>query len=383
MGPTALVHDYLLVMRGAERTFASIADCWPDAEIYTLLYDPEGTHGRFAGRAVTPSYLQHLRLRQHNFRRALPLFPHAAQSLRVHEHEVVVSSSSAFAHGVAVGPHAVHICYCHSPFRYAWHERRRACSEVGRGLRPLLGHLLDRVRDWDLHAARGVTRYVANSQTTRRRIQDFYDRDAAVIHPPVDVHRFSPGDTGDYALIVSEITRHKRIDVALEAARRAGHPIKVVGTGPDLPMLRQRFAGSAEFLGRVPDQDLVALYAGARMFVMANVEEFGIAAVEAQAAGRPVIAAAAGGALETLIPGETAVLVPEDDIDALAEAIRYIDFDRFSPAAARRNAERFAPETFQARLRAEVGVVTARQLEVGAPPPTPHESPVLAGSFTH
>jgi glycosyltransferase involved in cell wall biosynthesis len=354
-------------MRGAERTFESIAGCWSDAPIFTLVYDREGTLGRFTGRTITASYLQHLRLRQHNFRRALPLFPHAAESLRIREHDVVISSSSAFAHGASIPEEAVHICYCHSPFRYAWHERDRACSEVPRRLRPLLGRVLDRMRDWDLRAAGRVTHYIANSETTRRRIQEFYARDAAVIHPPVDVARLQPGQGGDYALIVSEITAHKRIELALEAARAVGQPVKVVGTGPDLPRLRCRFGDSAEFLGRVADGELISLYAGARMFLMANVEEFGIAAVEAQAAGRPVIAAAAGGALETVISGETGVLVPQDDVNALAEAIRYTDFDRFSPAAARSNAERFSVNRFRAQLHAEVASLSGEQPAVTGP----------------
>ncbi len=353
---TGLVHDYLLVMRGAERTFASIADCWPEASIYTLLYDAAGTQGRFAGRTVRPSYLQSLGLRQHNFRRALPLFPRAAERLPVHEHDVVVSSSSAFAHGVLTSPEAVHVCYCHSPFRYVWHERARACAELPAPMRPLLRRSLERVRGWDLQAAARVTKYVANSQTTRRRIHEFYGRESIVIHPPVDVDRFSVSQVEDYALMVTEVVGHKRVEVALEAARRAGHPIKVVGTGPELTALKTKFAGSAEFLGRVPDGELAKLYAGARMFVMANVEEFGIAAVEAQAAGRPVVAAAAGGALETVIPGETGILVPEDDVDAFAEAFRYTDFERFSPLAAQRNAARFSLATFKERMRSAVSL---------------------------
>lgn len=356
--PTALVHDYLLVMRGAERTFAAIADCWPSADIYTLLYDPAGTDGRFADRRVTSSYLRALRLRQHSFRRALPLFPRAAASLSLRDYDVVVSSSSAFAHGVTVAPDAVHVCYCHSPFRYAWHEQDRACSEVPTAMRPLLRHVLRRVRDWDLHASQAVTHYVANSRATQQRIQDFYARDSTVIYPPVDVARFSIGKPEDYALIVSEMIRHKRVDVALEAARRAGQRVKVVGTGPDLDLLSRRFGESAEFLGRVSDAELARLYAGARAFVMANVEEFGIAAVEAQAAGRPVVATSAGGATETVVPGETGVLVPENDIDAFAEALRYTDFDRFSPEKIRSHAMRFSVANFATRLRTEVAHLT-------------------------
>jgi len=349
-----LVHDYLLVMRGAERSFAAIADCWPSANIYTLLYDEAGTHDRFASRNVTVSYLRKLPLRQHNFRRALALYPRAIEHLPIADHDVVVSSSSAFAHGVKLAPDTIHVCYCYTPFRYAWHERARALSEVPAIMRPALSRSLDRIRAWDVRAADAVTHYVAISQVARRRIEDSYGREASVIHPPVEIDRFSIGTPEDYALIATELVRHKRVDVALEAARRAGQRVKVVGTGPDLPVLKARFQGCAEFLGRVSDAELARLYQGARTFIMANVEEFGIAAVEAQAAGRPVIAAAAGGALETVLPGETGVLVPENDADAMAEVLRYTDFDRFQPRVIRRNAERFSTAAFQSRLCSEV-----------------------------
>jgi glycosyltransferase involved in cell wall biosynthesis len=353
-----LVHDYLLVMRGAERTFATMAECWPDSDIHALLYDSDGTRGAFADRWVQTSYLQRLNLCQSTFRRALPLFPRAAESLRVCDADVVVSSSSAFAHGIRPRADATHICYCHSPFRYVWHERARALSEAPPLLRPYLGRTLDHIRDWDLRASARVTQYIANSEATRIRIGEFYGRDSVVIHPPVETERFSTGEHEDFLLMVTETVRHKRIDVALEAARRAGKVIKVVGTGPDLEALRQRFGGCAEFLGRVSDAELAGLYARAAAFVMANVEEFGIAAVEAQAAGRPVVAVAAGGALETVVDGETGVLVPEGDIAAMAEALRFVDFDRFSPVAIQKNAERFSVSTFKERLTTEVARIT-------------------------
>jgi glycosyltransferase involved in cell wall biosynthesis len=351
---TGLVHDYLLVMRGAERTFAAMAACWPEAPVYTLLYDRDGTDGEFDGRDVRTSYLQATRAGQAGFRRLLPLFPSAARRLPVDEHELVVSSSSAFAHQVRARPGAVHVSYCHSPFRYAWFERERALEERGRLTRPALRLALGHARRRDLAAAREVTHYIANSQITRERIQRFWGRDAAVVHPPVEVERFATGEPEDYLLVVGEVTRHKRTGFALEAARRAGISVKVVGTGPDLERLRATYGGSAEFLGRVADADLAPLYAGARALVLANVEEFGIAAVEAQAAGRPVVAAAAGGALETVVDGETGVHVPEGDLDAFAEALRETDFDRFDPTAIRRHAERFSTGAFRRRLRAEV-----------------------------
>jgi glycosyltransferase involved in cell wall biosynthesis len=351
----ALVHDYLIVMRGAERTFAEIAACWPGAPIYTLLYDP-ALGPNFAGRTITTSFLQRLSVRQDGFRRLLPLLPVAAGRLTVEGHDLVVSSSSAFAHGVHIPPGAVHVCYCHSPFRYAWHERDRALEEAPRPLRSALAVSLGAIRRWDRAAAGRVTHYIANSELTRKRIADFYGYDATVVHPPVEVERFRPGVAEDFFVVVGELVRHKRVELALTAAQRAGAQVKVVGAGPELERLRARFAATAEFLGRVSDSELAALLPRARALLMPNVEEFGIAAVEAQAAGRPVVAADAGGARETVITGETGVLVPPGDMDAMAEAIRYTNFDSFSAGRLAANAARFSP----ARFREELLAVVAR-----------------------
>ncbi len=351
---TVLVHDYLLVMRGAERTFAAMAACWPNAPIVTLLYDPVGVGERLAGRAVEPSRLQLLGVRQRNFRRLLPLFPPAAARLPVQDYDLVISSSSAFAHGVRPRAGALHVCYCHSPFRYVWHERDRALEETPRLLRPLAQPVLAGIRHWDLRASRRVTRYIANSQITRERIWRFWGREASIVHPPVEVDRFELGTPEDFFLIVTELVPHKRVSLALEAARRARVPMKVVGTGPDLERLRARYGGVAEFLGRISDRDLAGLYGRARALVVPNVEEFGIAAVEAQAAGRPVVAADEGGARETVVDGRTGVLVPFEDVDALAEALTQTDFGRFSPLALREHAARFSTEAFQRNFMAEV-----------------------------
>ena len=350
----ALVHDYLLVMRGAERTFASMAAAWPDAPIHTLLYDEQATRGAFAGRCVVTSRLQRLGHSQQTFRRLLPLCPKAVERLPVAHHGVVISSSSAFAHGVRPAPGAVHVSYCHSPFRYVWHERATALRELPRPLQPALRLLLDEVRRWDVEASGRVTHYLANSAITQQRIHDCYGRESIVVHPPVEVHRFAPAEPEDWFLTVSELVRHKRIHIALEAARRASRRIKVVGTGPDLSWLRREYGADAEFLGRVSDEELEHLYPRARAFVMANVEEFGIAAVEAQAAGRPVLAADAGGARETVVEGETGHRFRVDDVDALAAAMVEPALDRFDPGHIVANAQRFSVAAFTTRLRREV-----------------------------
>jgi glycosyltransferase involved in cell wall biosynthesis len=353
-----LVHDYLLVMRGAERAFAAIASCWPQAPIYTLLFDPERTR-EFGDRNVTTSYLQRLRVGQRGFRRLLPFFPRAVEHLPVSEHDVVVSSSSAFAHGVRPREGAVHICYCYTPFRYVYFERSQALAEIPLPLRPVMNRVLERIGCWDVTASTRVDHYIAISELSRRRIADCYGREATVLHPPVRVDRFQPSEPEDYFLVVAEMVRHKRVELALEAARRAGKHLKVVGAGPDLARLTASYGDTAEFLGRVPDRQLNDLYSRARALIVPNIEEFGMTIVEAQAAGRPVVAADGGGAQETILNGTTGVLVPSGDTDALAEALRETDFDRFEVDALTSNAARFSPEAFCDRLANEVERLTA------------------------
>ncbi len=345
-----LVHDYLLVLRGAERTFAAISDLWPAAPILTLLYDEQGTAQRFADRAVITSPLQRLGARQQDFRRLLPVFALAARHLRAEEFDCIVSSSSAYAHGVRKRPGSKHVCYCHSPFRYAWHEQARALLEVSPPLRPALALLLRRHRAFDRRAAADVDQFVANSEITRRRIADFWGRDSVVVHPPVEVERFRAGKADEHVLFVGELVRHKRAELAIQGAAAAGRRIKLVGTGPELSRLRSTYGDQADFLGRVSDEELADLYARAAALVVPNVEEFGIAAVEAQAAGRPVIAADGGGARETVIQGRTGLLVPPEDPSGFAGALRE-DLHRFDSQEIRAHAQRFSGRAFQARMR--------------------------------
>jgi glycosyltransferase involved in cell wall biosynthesis len=349
----AIAHDYLLVMRGAERTFAAIADLYPEAPILTLLYDEEATDGRFAGRTIHTSPLQRLPIDQGSFRRLLPLYPWAAERLRADGTGILLTSSSAFGQGIRAPEGTVHVCYSHTPFRYAWYEQERALSEVPAPLRPALALQLRWMRRWDRRASTRVDHYIANSELTRERLRHCYGRDSVVVHPPVETERFRLGSPGTSLLVVSEVVRHKRVHVALEGARRAGLPIQVVGTGPDLAALSQAYP-EAEFLGRMSDADLVGLYADAFAVVVPSREEFGITAVEAQAAGRPVVAAAAGGALETVVDGETGCLATLDDADSFAAAMRRVDSISFEPERALAQARRFSVDEFRRRLSAEV-----------------------------
>lgn len=355
-----LVHDYLLVMRGAERTFVAMTACYPEAAIATLLYDPVRTDGHFDNRCVRTSFLQPFAADQRRFRRYLPLLPLAAERLPVSDARLVISSSSAFAHGVRPAPDAVHISYCHSPFRYVWHERRRTEASVPTAVRPGARAVLGTLRRWDIRAAERVDGFIANSALTRQRIGDFYARDAIVVHPPVDVERFTvQPDPRDYFLMVGEVTGHKNPELALAAAEKAGMSIKVVGTGPELPRLRQRF-GRADFLGRAGDRQLTQLYANCRALIVPAIEEFGITIVEAHAAGRPVLATGGGGALEIVSDGVTGVLVTPRSIDALADAMRSTDWESFDTDRLRASAQRFSATRFRERFVAAVALTLAR-----------------------
>jgi glycosyltransferase involved in cell wall biosynthesis len=350
----ALVHDFLLDLRGAERVFAAICDAWPEADVFTAVYDEEGTEGRFAARSPRTSFLQRLRPSARTFRPLLPLYPHAIESLDLRGYELVISSSSAWAHGVLPDPGAVHVCYCHNPFRYAWSEREATLAARSAPLRLPLQVVLSRWRRWDWIAAQRVDRYVANSRLTASRVHRYFGREADVLHPPVELERFAPGPVGDSYLVVAELMPHKRIDVAVQAFNRLRRPLIVVGDGPELRRLRRLAGPTVRFTGRLPDPAVADLLRRARALVVTADEEFGIAAVEALASGRPVIALGSGGVLESVNEGETGAYYRQSDPDSLAEVVAGFDPLSVDPAACVAAAQRFGTERFQTALRAIV-----------------------------
>jgi glycosyltransferase involved in cell wall biosynthesis len=352
VGRVALIHDFLLDVRGAERVFAALCRQYPQADLFTAVYDEEGTEGWFSHRSVNTSFLQRLRPTAKTFRPLLPLYPYAMESLDLSGYDLVISSSSAWAHGVLVDPEAVHVCYCHNPFRYAWNAREQTLRDHAPLTRAGLGLILKRWRMWDFIAAQRVDTYVANSETTRRRINRYFARDASVLHPPVETARFTPVDApGDAYVVLSELMPHKRIELAVRAFDRLGEKLIVVGNGPDARRLRRIAGPTISFTGRVSDEDAAMLLAQARALVVTATEEFGIAAVEAQAAGRPVIALREGGARETVLQGVTGSFFDEPTVDALADAVRRFDVDAIDPDACVRNAHRFDVSRFERGMR--------------------------------
>jgi glycosyltransferase involved in cell wall biosynthesis len=350
----ALVHDFLLDLRGAERVFLAMCELWPDADLFTAVYDPVGTDGRFEDRNVHTSPLQRLRPTSRTFRGLLPLYPAAIESFDLSGYDLVVSSSSAWAHAVICDESTLHLCYCHNPFRYVWNDRDRTLAERRDPFtRAALRALFRRWRQWDWIAAQRVDRYVANSRATQKRISTYFGRESSVVYPPVETERFAPGEVGDYYLVLSELMPHKRIGVAVEAFNRLGRKLIVVGDGPDARRLKRMAGPNVRFMGRVDDGRVAQLLSGCKALVVTANEEFGIAAVEAQAAGRPVIGLAAGGVCETVRDGETGALWSGGAED-LAAAVAGFDVAAVDPTACVENARRFGVERFQQALTREV-----------------------------
>jgi glycosyltransferase involved in cell wall biosynthesis len=345
------VHDFLLDLRGAERVFGALCDMWPDADVFTPVYDEEGTEHRFADRNINTSFLQRLHPTSRTFRALLPLYPLAVESFDLGDYDLIISSSSAWAHGVIPAENAVHVCYCHNPFRYAWNARETTLSQHNPLIRAALGLIFTRWRQWDWIAAQRVDAYLANSQTTRRRIARYFNRDATVVYPPVETRRFKPGEVKDYYLVVSELMPHKRINVAVEAFNRLGLPLVIAGDGPDARRLRRMAGPTVRVEGRVSDERVAQLAQGCRALVVTATEEFGIAAVEAQAAGRPVIAHASGGARETIVDGVTGTFYERSDPASLVEAVLGFDDRAVDPQLCAENAQRFGIARFERQMR--------------------------------
>jgi glycosyltransferase involved in cell wall biosynthesis len=355
MRRVALVHDFLLDLRGAERVFAAICDAWPEADVFTAVYDEKGTEGRFADRDPQASFLQKVRPTARTFRPLLPLYPHAVESLDLRGYDIVVSSSSAWAHGVLVDPGTVHVCYCHNPFRYAWSEREATLAARNLVTRPALRVLLSRWRQWDTLAAQRVDRYVANSSITAARIRRYFGRTSTVLHPPVELSRFSPGPVGDHYLTLAELMPHKRIDVAIRAFNALRRPLVVVGDGPEYRRLKRLAGPTVRLTGRLADDEVADLLRTSKALVVTATEEFGIAAVEALASGRPVIGLRSGGVLETVDEGVTGAFYENaDDPRALAEAVAGFDVSAVDAATCVTSARRFSVDRFQERLRSIV-----------------------------
>jgi glycosyltransferase involved in cell wall biosynthesis len=351
----ALVHDWLTGMRGGEKVLEALCRLLPGAEVLTLVHAKGSVSPLIEGRRVRRSFVQALPRPARLYRHYLPIFPTAIECFDLDDIDLVVSTSHCAAKAVVPTGRAVHVCYCHSPMRYAWDQfdayfgPERLGPLGSRLARPVMAWLAR----WDRATAGRVDRFVANSRFVAGRIARYYNRAASVVYPPVDVQFFTPGVSAPepYFLVVSALVPYKRIEVAIDAGRRLGSRLKIVGTGPDLARLQRMAGPDVEFLGSIDALPLRELYRRAQALVLPAEEDFGIAPVESLACGRPVVALGRGGATETVEDGVTGVLVPELSVDAFAEAMRIITERVFDGTRLAARAAAFSTAAFEAGFR--------------------------------
>jgi glycosyltransferase involved in cell wall biosynthesis len=373
----AVVHDYFTQMGGAEKVAAALMEMLPGAALHATVALPECMPADLAGIPMTTSWMQKLPGMRRYYRFYFLLYPLAVPSLDLSGYDLVLSSSSGYAKGVRTNRDAIHVCYCHTPMRWAWNfasysER----EEMGTAKRLLLGHAIRGLRRWDVGASRQPDHFIANSQTVAARIHRAYGRIAEVIHPPIDLGRFRPSvEQDDYYLVLARLVSYKRIDLAVQACTLLGRRLLVIGDGPDRGRLMANAGPTVSFLGRLSDGEVEHYASRCRALIFPGEEDFGMAPLEIAAAGRPTIAYRAGGAVETIVDGVTGIFFDRQEPADLAAAITRFEGIEWSPAALRRHAENFGIEIFQARLLAFLA-------KVGAPVPETAFLPFNADSRT-
>jgi len=355
----ALVHDYLNQNGGAEKVLAAIADLFPRAPIYTLLYDPQVVGREFSRRDIRTSWLQRMPFARRHYAKYLPFFPLFVENMDLSAYDLVVSDSSAWAKGVLTFAPTVHVSYLHTPMRFAWDYFHPTVGGTPLPLRGLLAAAMNYLRVWDVVATRRVDFLACNSRTVQERIRKYYGRGAEVIPPPVDTAFYTPPANGHrpagvpaepYFLTVCRLKPYKKVNLAVEAFRGLDSRLVVVGEGPEREALRKAAGPNVTFVPAVDDEAVRDYYRYASAFIMPAYEDFGIAPVEAMACGTPVIAFRRGGALDTVIDGITGCFFPEQTADALCEAVRSFDPQRYDAAVIRNHAVRYDRSWFKARF---------------------------------
>ena len=368
----AIVHDYLNQSGGAERVVGVFHRMFPDAPIYTTILDRDRIWPDLREADIRTSWMQRLPGLRAHFKKYLLCYPWAIESLDLRAYDVVLSSSSAFAKGARARPGAVHLCYCYTPMRFVWqHAPSVERERIGRVARLALAPAIACLRRWDLRTAARPDQYIAISSVVAERIRRWYGRDSQVIPPPVDITRFGPSDGVDrYYLVVSRLNGYKRIDLAVDAFSRIGLPLVVVGEGPQRADLERRAGGNVRFLGALPDPEVAALYARCKALVLPGEEDFGLTVIEANASGRPVVAFAAGGALDSVVEGVTGVLFEHQAIDSLTAAVDKCERQVWSSELLRRHAEGFGEEAFRSRFMAALARLLETKRDDGRPQPS-------------
>jgi glycosyltransferase involved in cell wall biosynthesis len=360
----ALVHDYLNQMGGAEQVLEVFHELFPTAPVYVSVYDRAAMPDSFRAMDIRTSFMQRISPKRSISYKLLPLFPVAFERFDLRGYDLVLSSTTTFAKGVLTRPGTCHVCYCNTPFRYLWMYQEYLHNErVGRPLEAVLSALAVPLRVWDYAAAQRVDYFLAGSVNAARRIRKFYRREAEVLHSPVDAIGMPLGNgPGDYYLVAGRHQPYKRIDLAIAACNALQRRLVVTGAGPETARLKAMAGPTVEFTGHVERPALRALFAGCRALLWPGEEDYGIAPVEAQAAGRPVIALGRGGALETVIDGETGVYFREQSVRDLAAAMERAERTPFDPVAIRAHALQFDTSAFKEKLLAALARLVAEHL---------------------
>lgn len=357
----AIIHDYLVNQGGAENVLEKILELFPDAPVFTAIHKNGSVSATIEAHQIKTSFLQHAPLAKSKWQYYLPLMPKAFESIKLDEFDLIVSSSHSCAKGVTVKPSAKHICYCHTPMRYAWNLYDEYSETLRQPQRFLFQKTMKRLREWDKNNSKRVDHFIANSTAVAERIMKYYGREAEIIHPPVATDYFTlPNEerSREYYLTVARFTPYKRIDMAINVCAEIGRPLKVVGSavGYGQSIQKSSAESSIEFLGPISGEQLRGLYRGAKAFLMPAEEDFGITAVEAQACGTPAIAFGSGGARDTVIDKETGIYFYKQTNEELAKAIESFERMEFDRQVIRKHAERFSVEAFINRMKAALSL---------------------------
>jgi len=346
----ALVHEYLIKNGGAERVLDQFLLTFKNPKIFTLLYSKKGTRGRYEKQKIAVSFLQKYPFSRRKYLLYLPLMPAATESLNLDPFEIVISSSHSFAKGVIVSPRTLHICYCHTPTRFLWHDRTASLKRFKNPIaEKVVSAYFSELRKWDLAAAQRVDVFVANSKNVKKRIFKYYRRQASVIYPPVNTDYFRPikNPRKDFFLIVSRLEPHKKVDLAIAAFNHLPFKLKIIGTGSEFKKLKKLASKNIEFLGHLSDNKIRKYYQNCRAFILPQEEDFGITALEAESTGRPVIALAKGGARETIVASRTGIFFARQDSRSLAEAVAGFKEKNFKSEEIRKYALKFSNQIFR------------------------------------
>ncbi|MFH1258570.1 MAG: glycosyltransferase [Elusimicrobiota bacterium] len=359
----ALVHDWLTGMRGGEKVLEALGELFPQADIFTLLWIKGKVSEKIEQHPIYTSFLQKIPGAGKNYRNFLPIMPLAIERFNLQEYDLVISSSHCVAKGVKkLGRKSIHICYCHTPMRYIWNQYEEYFNPERTNfiVRSLMGLIRVYLQRWDVKSSERVNYFIANSHNVKKRIKDYYRREAEVIYPPVDIDGYPAARLESYYLMVTALVPYKRVDIAIKTFNELGCNLKIIGSGPDEKRLKNLAAENIEFLGWKTNAEIKSYYAGCRALIFPQEEDFGITAVEVQAAGKPVVAYGYGGALETVNEGRTGVFFFEPAAASLKEAVRKIETVKFSPEDLKKNAEKFSYPRFYEEIRKFVDKVASK-----------------------